>query len=264
MNKESDGSRSMKKIFITGAGSGIGRATARLFARSGWFVGLYDVNAESVLALRGEIGEDHSCARSLDVVNSDDVKSAIGHFLDHGGAELHALFNCAGILHTGPFEEIALEDHHRTLDVNARGILNCCYHALKPLKATEGSCVINMCSGSAFFGSPDHVVYSATKFWVRGFTEALNIEWARFGIRVSDVMPPYVDTPMIANARPIQTMERLGVEMSADQVAETVWRAAHGNKIHWIIGWQATMNYHAARLLPIGLIRFVAKRTTGY
>jgi NADP-dependent 3-hydroxy acid dehydrogenase YdfG len=79
----------MKTILITGAASGIGKATALLFAKKGWYVGLYDINESSLEPLARDIGEKQCCYSSMDVADKDSVKQAMAHFAGNTGGKIH-------------------------------------------------------------------------------------------------------------------------------------------------------------------------------
>src|SRR5206468_2381539 len=82
---------------------------------------------------------------------------------------------------------------------------------------------------------PDLATYSATKFFIRGLTEALNLELERHGIVVSDLMPLYVDTPMVRDqAYRAGSLETFGARLKPEEIAEIVWQAVHGHKVHWV------------------------------
>lgn len=198
----------MQNILISGAASGIGAASARLFHRRGWRVGLLDIDAEALRGLAAEL--PGAWQRAVDVSEPDAVGEALAQFCADG--RLRLLFNCAGILRFGRFEEVALEDHARLLAINLQGVLNCCHAAFPFLRATPQAQVLNMGSASGLYGVPEMAVYSASKFAVRGLTEALELEWRRHGIRVADLMPPFVRTPMVAGQtyRP-PVLRRLGL-----------------------------------------------------
>ncbi len=223
-----------KCIFITGAGSGIGRATAELFVRNGWYAGLYDVNAEQLAALAGSLGREHCCHQPMDVTDYGSVQAAVAHFAENTGGKMHVLFNCAGILAMGHHHRIAIEMQRKIVAVNFEGILHCIHAGFELLRKTGGARIINMSSASAIYGTPELAVYSATKFAVRGLTEALNIEFEPLGITVSDVMAAYVRTPMITQAS-VQavSVSRMGIRLEPLDVARVVWKAAHGNRVHW-------------------------------
>ena len=188
-----------QSIFITGAASGIGKATAKLFASRGWFVGLFDVNEAGVRELAAELGPGVAVAGKLDVRNRDDWRSAIAAFGERTGGRMDVLFGCAGVLKFAPFTACTAEEADRQVGINVNGVVNGVYAALPLLEASVGTgkpVIVTMSSASAIYGQPEMAVYSATKFFVRGLTEALDVELGPKGIRVCDVMPGYVDTPM--------------------------------------------------------------------
>ena len=224
----------MSSILISGAASGIGAATARLFHTRGWRVGLLDVDEKALVAELG--GAWHA---PLDVVEAAAVKAALGDFCALSGGQLRLLFNGAGILRTGAFADIELEQHTRQVQINVLGVLNLCHAAYPYLKVTSAAQVINMGSASALYGVPQLASYSASKFVVRGLTEALELEWREYSIRVGDLMPPFVDTPMVrSQAKRPPVMRRLGVRLEAEQIAEAAWKQAHGSTVHRPVGLQ--------------------------
>ena len=242
-----------KTIFITGAGAltGIGANTARLFARRGWIVGGCDRELSSLEALHVELGRERFHPYQADVRDPAALRAAIGAFADRHGGKLDAVFANAGVLFMGPDETLTTEQKHLLIDVNVKGVVHTFDAALPYLKrAAPGSHAIAMASTSAEYGSPYHAVYSATKFFVRGYTEALNIEHRRAGINVAGIYVSYVSTGMVADAnyKPA-SIDRLGVKANAAQVAEAVWRAAHGRRSHWRVGFDAKSTHYAVRLL---------------
>jgi NAD(P)-dependent dehydrogenase (short-subunit alcohol dehydrogenase family) len=253
-----------KSIFITGASSGIGKATAILFANKGWFVGIADVNEAGLTELKKYAGRGIGFSARLDVTDAEMISSVLSDFNRAAGGKIDVLFNCAGIYRLNPFEDISLKDHHLIVNVNVKGVLNCTYLAFPYLKNTAGSRVINMASTASVFPVAAEVTYSASKFWVRGFTEALNIEWQRHGIQVSDIMPSFVDTPMVAQ-NPGALVDNVGVKITPEDVAETVWKAAGSKRLHWVI--DNPMNKLFLRMksgiLPFSLLRFMLKKMSG-
>jgi NAD(P)-dependent dehydrogenase (short-subunit alcohol dehydrogenase family) len=256
-------------IFITGAAAGIGRATAERFARGGWYVGLYDVNAAGVQELRRQLGEANASAGALDVTDAARFGQALAEFWEAAGRRLDVLFNNAGIAAVDDFDRIPLARHHAVIDVNLKGVVNGCHAAFPYLRQTPGARVISMASMSAVYGTPNFACYSATKFAVKGLTEALDIEWRRYGIVVRDVLPSYVDTPMVRHfeQRP-KSMDVLGLRLRAEDVARTVWRAAHWPRwyprVHWYIGLQGWFFALAQKLSPGWVNRLTTKLVTGY
>ena len=223
----------MKAIFVTGAASGIGRATSLLFGARGYRVGCYDLDVEGARMVAEQIGSGSAYGR-IDVTNEESWGAAISDFESSSG-RMDVLFNCAGILRMGRFEDVSVDDCRKQLEINVMGVIVGIQTCLPLLERTGDSVIVNMSSASAVYGQPELAVYSATKFAVRALTEALDIELGSRGIRVADVMPGYVDTPMVHSQthRP-KTLDRLGVKLTADDVANVVWKAAHGRKLHYV------------------------------
>jgi short-subunit dehydrogenase len=220
-------------IFITGAGSGIGAMTARIFAQRGWLVGLYDINLESVTKLAQELG-NNAHGGQLDVTDETSVKAALKDFSEQTNGQLHVLCNNAGI-----FEECKLADSdfaflQKMIRINAEGVVACSKFAYPYLKQTAGAKLINVASSASIYGLPLEAVYSATKFFVRGFTEGMRLEWQDDDIGVSTVMPGYVATPM-TDGKELSFVNKNRDMVSAEDVASTIWRAAHGSKQYWIL-----------------------------
>ena len=235
-----------KSILITGAASGIGRETALFFAKKDWFIGIFDVDEAGLKTLESEIGTTNCFSGIMDVSDPESVQKGIDFFALKTNGKLDVLFNNAGILKFGLFETVDLKTHHQIVDVNFKGCLSCAYHALKYLKQTPDSRVINMSSISSLYGIPELSVYSATKHALSAMTEVLNIELESYGIKVCDIKPPYVKTPMLAggeNKKSMKVIRFLGGQIKAEKIAKTVWKAAHGNKLHWNIGLTKLMAF---------------------
>ena len=251
-------------IFVTGAASGIGRACAELFARRGWFVGLYDIDSEGVAAVAAILGEGNVVSGALDVSDPEAWKQALMDFWAHSGHRLDVLLNNAGILAAGQFEAVPLTKHQAMLDVNVQGMITGCHSAFQYLRGTPCSHVINMASATAIYGQPELATYSASKFAVRGFTEGLDLEWGKFGIRVSDIWPSFVKTAMADDYGRIPSARSLGIRLTSHDVASTVWACATSkrriHKTHWTVGMQAGFLSFATRLAPAALTRWIVQR----
>ena len=253
-----------RSIFITGAAAGIGRETALLFAGNGWRVGAVDVDEGGLARLAGDIGGDRCLTGRLDVRDLAAYRERIAAFGAWTGGRMDALFNCAGIMRMGPFEQVPVEEHVRTAEVNVIGVLHGIHAAFDLLKATPGSHVVSMGSASGFYGVPDLASYSASKFFIRGLTEALNLEFERHGITVTDLMPLYVDTAMVRSQEyRAGSLETFGARLTPQQIAAVVWKAVQGKKVHWIPGAMLkTLNYfgNALPFLARPTMRLVDRR----
>jgi NAD(P)-dependent dehydrogenase (short-subunit alcohol dehydrogenase family) len=242
--------RGRKSIFITGAASGMGRETAKLFHAKGWFVGAYDLNTDGLKTLEQEIGYDNCITGRLDVTSKPDFDAAVAAFGEETGGKMDMLHSNAGIGESGWFEDVPFEAAMKVVQVNFIGVIASIYAALPLLKATPNSLVFITSSSSATYGMPRIAVYSATKHGVKGLTEALSVEFSRFGVRVADVLPGLIDTAILRNTPnrtgdqpkldekefyanvPKKGMFRL---MPASSVAECAWAAYHSDKLHWYV-----------------------------
>ncbi|MBF7731416.1 SDR family oxidoreductase [Pseudomonas sp. N040] len=244
----------MNNILITGAASGIGAATARLFHQRGWAVGLLDINEPALAALAAELGG--AWYRPLDVSDPGAVAGVLAEFARSQNGRLRLLFNCAGILRVGNFEDISLVEHARIMQINVLGLLTMTHAAFPYLKATPGAQVINMGSASGVYGVPQFASYSASKFAVRGLTEALELEWQRHGIRVGDLMPPFVRTPMVSSQSVTPpVIDRLGVDLEASDIAEAAWLQAHDARVHRPVGQLFSWLYRLGQIMPNAVLR---------
>lgn len=243
------GAEQRRAIFITGAASGMGRETALLFAEEGWLVGGYDVDEAGLKTLEQELGPERGLVRRLDVTDKTAYDAAVAEFGEASGGRLDLLYNNAGIGHAGWFEDVPYEDTLRLIQVNFIGVVNGIYAALPLLKRTPNSLCFTTSSSAATYGAPRLAIYAATKFAVKGLTEALSVELARCGVRAADVLPGLIDTPILdttpnhsgdaemlgARARENAPKEGPFRLIPARAVAECVWRAYHSDKLHWYV-----------------------------
>jgi NAD(P)-dependent dehydrogenase (short-subunit alcohol dehydrogenase family) len=261
-----------KSVFITGGATGIGRATALLFAQRGYLVGAYDIDEARLDVLKGDIAAvgGRSVVGHLDVTDAEEVSQRLGEFYEAAGRRLDVLINNAGLLNAGRFEEIPLDVHHREIDVNVKGVVNGLYGAFGYLKSTPGAVVVNLASASAIYGQAELANYSATKFFVRAITEALNLEWGRHDVRVIDMWPLYVNTAMTRDVK-TGTTDSLGIRLTAQDIAESIVAAVDPalprkvlRQVHFPVGVQAKALAAGARFSPAWLTRLVNKRLAGH
>ncbi|HRE45290.1 MAG TPA: SDR family oxidoreductase [Terricaulis sp.] len=247
-----------KTIFITGAGSGIGRATAQLFAERGWFVGLTDIDAKGLAETAALLPEGQRISITLDVRDRHEWARAIDTFGQATNRRMHVLFNNAGVGRGGLIEEMKDEDIDLVLDVNLKGAINGVNAALPLLRETAGARIVNVASVAGVVGAPRLAVYCATKFGVRGLTEALDAEFARYGVRVTSLMPWFVDTAILDNSSDESANRRLRDHLNENKTpiypvrmaAERAWDAAHGDGLHYMVGKEAERARFAARFFP--------------
>jgi len=252
-----------KTIFITGAGSGIGRATARLFAARGWIVGLADVNEQGLAQTAALLPAGASHLYPMDVRDRAGWTAALDGFTAATG-RLDVLFNNAGIGSGGPFAETGFDEIDRVIAVNLMGVINGARIGHAYLKRTPGSCLLNTASASALYGSAGLAPYSATKFAVRALTEALDGEWHGDGIKVRAIVPSFIETPLLdgratGSDRTIrESVTAAGMELTpVDKVAEAAWAAVHGDRVLVLVGKTAHRMAFAARWMPGRLRRMM-------
>lgn len=247
----------IKAIFITGGGSGIGRAVARLFARRGWRVGVSDVNEKGLEETIALIGGGMASRYLLDVRDREAWVACLDAFTETSGGRLDVLFNNAGIGTGGPLADATFDELDRTVAINLMGVINGARIGYDYLARTPGSCLLNTASASAIYGSSGLATYSATKFGVRALTEALDGEWSPANIRVRDIVPAFIETPLLdgiagrSNHTIRDTVTAAGLELtSVETVAEAAWEAVHGDKVHTYVGKTAHRMAFAARWMP--------------
>lgn len=246
-----------KTIFITGAGSGIGRVTAQLFSERGWFVAVSDIDQAGLEETAASLAEGRRLSLLLDVRDRAAWTRAMRAVGEATGRKLHVLFNNAGIGAGGWFEDVAPDETEQIIDVNIKGALNGVYAALDLLRETPGSRIVNVASVAALHGIPRMAAYSASKAALRALTEALDLEFERHGVRVVSLSPWFIDTPLL-DSRGSGHNQSLRDAVNAHKspiyparlCAERAWEAAHGSQLHYFVGKEAERASVATRLFP--------------
>lgn len=188
-----------KRCFITGAASGIGRATAIAAAARGAELLLTDLDAAKLAGVVAEIRAAGGAVRAhaaLDLTDLAAVRAFADEALAGGGVDV--VMNIAGVAVWGPVERLTPEHWRRVVDVNLMGPIHV-IHCLVPamIAAGKGGHLVNVSSAAGLFGLPWHAAYSASKFGLRGLSEVLRFDLRRHGIRVTLVCPGAVDTPIV-------------------------------------------------------------------
>jgi NAD(P)-dependent dehydrogenase (short-subunit alcohol dehydrogenase family) len=223
-----------KSALVTGAGSGIGRATALAFAREGAWVAAADLKLESAqeTARLVEAAGGQAVAVEVDVTDDDAVAAMVGAAVRAFGG-LDCAFNNAGI---APYQvnasgqkiaDVAPEAWQRLLDVNLTGVWRCLRHEVAQMRTQGGGAIVNTASVAGLVGLPNSSAYVAGKHGVVGLTRTAAVDHAEDGIRVNAVCPGYIETPMTEDTmrrRGERIMERVPLARMGkpEEIAEAV------------------------------------------
>lgn len=197
-----------KRVLVTGAASGIGRATAQRVGREGGVLHLLDIDGDGLDGTRRAIEEAGGTVSTSDTVDLRDEPTVAAYAerltADHGPMDV--VMNVAGIATWGTVRSLTNEQWHKVVDVNLMGPIHVIEHLLPPMiEAGRGGWLVNVSSAAGLIGMPWHAAYSASKFGLRGVSEVLRFDLRRHGIGVSLVCPGGVDTGLT------ETIEIAGV-----------------------------------------------------
>jgi NADP-dependent 3-hydroxy acid dehydrogenase YdfG len=253
-------------VVVTGASSGIGEATARVFGRAGARVVLAARRLPRLEALAAEIEALGSGAQALpvaaDLSRLGDIQNLVAQAQMRFG-RIDVLFNNAGFGRLDWLEKLdPVQDIEAQVDVNLLGVIQTTRQVLPLMIAQRAGHIINMASMAGLAGTPTYTIYAATKFAVRGFSEALRREVAPWGIRVSVIYPGGVATEFGVHAR-IQRKTRAttpaALRLTADDVARSVLALARRPRAGLVIPWPFRLSAWLNQLLP-GLVDWATVR----
>lgn len=262
-----------KVVFITGASTGIGKETAKLFQAKNWRVAATMRSPEKAEDLKKIV--DLRLMR-LDVTEPESVRTAIAETLEHFG-RIDAVVNNAGYGLLGPFEAASEEQIRRQFETNVFGLMAVCREVIPVLRKQKRGVIVNVSSISGLAALPFSSLYAASKFAVEGFSESLAYELEPFGIRVKLIEPGPIKTDFYSRSEEIARNESLhvyderfekfiefinkGGEAAPDGgiVAEAIWNAVTDGTKRLRYGVNTKGLPALKRSMPEFLFRAVAK-----
>jgi 3-dehydrosphinganine reductase len=243
-----------KRVWITGGSSGIGLALAKQFAALGAHVYIMARRENVLEEAMNEIQaashspEQHFRAVSVDVSDPSRVAQVANELMAAEGVP-DILINSAGVVQPGLFTDLTPEDFQYNMDINFHGTVNVCRAVVPCMKARRSGHIVNISSLAGFLGTYGYTAYCASKYAVRGFSDALRAELKEFGIHLHLIFPPDTDTPQLVydNAhKPFVTKELSGAAkaLSADEVSRTIIKGITRRKYIITPGSDVTFYYY--------------------
>jgi cyclopentanol dehydrogenase len=197
-----------KVVVITGGSSGIGRATAQLFAELGSVVNIFDIDQGGSRVASSIRSGGKSCSfLKCDVSLESSVRSAVRRVVG-GNGRIDVLVNAAGIILIKPLEDTTFDEFSRVVNVNLGGTFLLTKHVIPVMRRRHGGSIVNVASISGHVGQAYHGIYGSTKGAIIALTRALAWELAADNIRVNSISPGVVDTPMLRRDIAIEAEKR--------------------------------------------------------
>ena len=242
-----------KRVLVTGAASGIGKAIARRLAAEGSELLLVDVNPRALEETGAAFGREGAQVRTY-VLDVTDTSRIVGlhEQITRDGGPIDVLVNNAGLVFGGPFLDVPMEQHLTTFRVNTIGLVAMTYAFLPDLIASRDGHVVNIASASGFIGLPFGATYASSKWGVLGFSESLALELELQGhrhVHVTIVCPSYVSTGLFDGARPPLTTRLL----TPERVADLTVRGVLANRTYVRAPWLVRVTPAMKGLMPFRL-----------
>lgn len=260
-----------KRVFITGAGSGLGRALAMEFAKTGWRIAvadIHDVRAEETGSLVKSAGGSPLILH-CDVSIENDLKDAAQRVVSEWNG-VDVVINNAGVAGSGYMEEIPMDKWDWILNINLKGAIHGCRAFIPLLKKQGNGYIVNTASYLGFISSPESSCYNLTKAGIISLSETLRLELSKHGIGVSVVMPSFFVTNLMDQFYASDERQKELVtglfeksKFPAEKVAKSVIRGIRRDRLHIIPQWDAKILWTIKRLFPrtyFRIFEFVYRR----
>lgn len=246
-----------KTVVVTGAGSGIGRATALAFAAQGARIAACDVDQARLDALGRELGDRALLVRKVDVADRAQVRS----FADAVHAQVPAadvIVNNAGVAVGGNFLEVSLDDVDWLLGINLHGVIYGCHCFAPRMVERRSGHIINLSSILGIFPAPNVTAYVASKFAVLGFSQSLRTELRPHGVGVTAICPGMIDTAIVSDGRmsgeaqdrKSRVIDQFKKGIPPARVAEVILDAVRTNPVLRTVGRDAWVVHQLTKLAP--------------
>lgn len=259
-----------KRAFITGAGSGLGRALCKELAADKWSIGICDISEKGLNETAEMIAYAGGKAISylMDVADKTAYQTVAESFLEKtGGIDL--LVNNAGVGDGSPFEEYGLDNWEWITGINQMGVIYGCHYFIPQMKRQTSGHIINISSIAAIATAPNMSPYNTTKAAVKALSETLYAELKEHGISVSVAMPFFFRTNVLQHARGQHADSKEmgkymvhGAKHSAEAMAKRLLKKAGTGKFHILFPAQAIVLFHLKRLFPMTQLRINAFMST--
>jgi len=254
-----------KRAFITGAGSGLGRALSLILAADGWTIGISDISTPSVLESKAQIETKGGKAieYTFDVSKRDTYKQAFSDYISKtGGIDL--LINNAGVGDGGLFDEYSLDNWDWIVGINEMAVIYGSYFAAPVMKKQGAGHIISIASMAGIANMPNMSMYNVTKASVIAFSETIYTELKGFGVDVSVVMPTFFRTNIMQHGRGPEDAVAVGnailkkTPILPSDVAAKILSEAGNRTFHIFHPFQARLIWYVKRLIPVLFLHFNA------
>ena len=247
-----------KKVLITGGASGIGKIMARKLLNAGAIVVIWDVSQKNIDLTLNELAELGAVyANVVDVSNPNSIHIAAGEVLAKVGV-IDVLINNAGIVVGKSFKDTSVEDINKVISINTNGPMFVAREFLAAMIKQGSGSICNIASSAGFVSNPNMSVYAASKWAIIGWSDSLRIELKDSGVKVTTVMPYYINTGMFNGVK-----SRIPI-LDPERVARIVLKSiAKGEKLRPINSWLYRATRLAQAIFPIAVLDFVMGKMFG-